>query len=1144
MLTRARVLFDFVSTLLRIACGLLLFVVQHKWIRFWPPSVRPVVSVKQGKVRGVTSTLPNGGQFHYFKGIPYAEPPVGKLRFRPPVALERFRKPVVDCYAERANGVQKDFFSPVVSGVESCLYLNVFTPRLPGEADTTKGVPRLPVMVYIHGGGFMSGSGSSLFYNPEYFIQQDVVIVTINYRLGPLGFLCLPSAGIPGNAGIKDQLLALKWVNENIAQFGGNPDNVTLFGESAGSMSTYLHYLSPNSRKYIHRAICQSGVAVTDSFFQVEPEVKARKLARFFGYTGDTDQGVLETLEKVPAAELAKHQNEAISEAEKLLALIFIFRPVIEQRQTDDSIITQHPRDILKSYDTLRMPLMEGCNDGEGILALRTLGKRWKSFGKTPERFVPVLLGRSPELDRGVVGREIQQFYFGDRPVSERTIDNMRDVMSDNTFITNSVTSAEWLAKFQPNAPHFHYRFTYDGQFSLLKRIFMLSNVRGACHGDDTLYMFKYVILNPNKIGVVSCFAKYGDPTRDVPSDLVPVRWEPVRKIARDSDDFQLDCLEINTVPRMIGTMVEWNNLWQYVLAVVRLGRGVIAFLLYHLHVRLRPPRDCPVVTVRQGHLRGISARLPNGARYYYFKGVPYAESPVGKLRFKAPIPLERFRKPVLNCYAERSDFIQLDFFSGFVFGSESGLYLNVYTPHLPADGEETPSKANGLPVMVFLHGGGFVCGSGSSLFYNPEYFLQREVLVVTINYRLGPFGFLYLPEAGIEGNAGLKDQLMALRWINQNITCFGGDPTNVTLFGESAGSFSAYLHMLSPNSRKYFHRVICQSGVVCSSSFMQANPLEMAFNLARHFGYSGTSQQGALETLQQVPAKLLATHQRKALGKGAEKKADLVFIFLPVVEQALTEHSIIHQAPEVLLKSYDTLRMPLLEGCNDAEGILGLYILRSKTHAEDIRHLPGRLTAKLFRHLTPTERTEVTNRIRQFYFSDEPPSAWSTDQIKHLFTDVIFMMDSAINAEWLAKYQPNLRHYHYRFTYDGRFSLLKRLFSSATVTGACHGDDLMYMFNPMFLPNFTPSSDECRVRDNFVALWTSFAKHGDPSVDSRDVVDVQWHPVGKIPRDGSKNFQLDCLEINVQPKMLIDPCRERAYFWRKLLETHQTSHC
>ncbi|XP_050074230.1 esterase B1-like [Anopheles maculipalpis] len=589
--------------------------------------------------------------------------------------------------------------------------------------------------------------------------------------------------------------------------------------------------------------------------------------------------------------------------------------------------------------------------------------------------------------------------------------------------------------------------------------------------------------------------------------------------------------------------MVDWDNVWQFVLAVVRLGRGVILFVVHHLNVRLFPPRDCPLVTVRQGQLLGVKAQLPNGARYYHFKGVPYAEAPVGKLRFKAPVPLERFRRPVLKCYVERSDYIQLDFFSGFVFGSESGLYLNVYTPQLPADREANARETKGLPVMVFLHGGGFACGSGSSLFYNPEYFLQRGVLVVTVNYRLGPFGFLYLPEAGVEGNAGLKDQLLALRWINENIASFGGDQSNVTLFGESAGSFSAYLHMLSPNSRKYFHRVICQSGVVCSSSFMQAKPLEMAFNLARHFGYSGTSQQGALETLQRVPAKKLAAKQQKALGHLAEKQADLVFIFLPVIEQTLTDTSIITQTPEELLKSYDTLRMPLLEGCNDSEGILGLYIIRRKTRQEDMHHIPARMTARLFHHLTPTERTEVTNKVFKFYFADEPPATWPTDQLKHLLTDVIFMKDSAINAEWLAKYQPNLRHYHYRFTYDGRFSLLKRLFLSANVTGACHGDDLLYMFNPKLLPNVSQSSDECRVRDNFIALWTSFAKHGDPSADSRDVVDVQWRPVKKIPRDGSVDFRLDCLEINVKPTMVTDPARERARFWHDLFETHRKGY-
>uniref|UniRef100_A0AAG5D1U9 Carboxylic ester hydrolase n=1 Tax=Anopheles atroparvus TaxID=41427 RepID=A0AAG5D1U9_ANOAO len=583
--------------------------------------------------------------------------------------------------------------------------------------------------------------------------------------------------------------------------------------------------------------------------------------------------------------------------------------------------------------------------------------------------------------------------------------------------------------------------------------------------------------------------------------------------------------------------MVDWDNGWQFLVAVYRLALGCLAFVARHRLVRLWPPRDHPVVTVRQGKLRGAGDRLPNGAPYHYFKGVPYATAPVGALRFHAPVPLDHYRTPIVDCYAERSDCIQLDFFSGLVYGAEGGLYLNIYTPRLPGSAEERPA----LPVMVFLHGGGFACGSGSSLFYNPECFLQRGVLVVTVNYRLGPFGFLCLPEAGVEGNAGLKDQLMALRWIHENIEQFGGDRQCVTLFGESAGSFSAYLHMLSPNSRRYIHRVICQSGVVCTSSFMQANAVEMAFNLARHFGYTGHSQKGALETLQNVPAKLLAKHQRKALGQAAERQSDLVFIFLPVIEQTPTEDSIITEAPETILKSYDTLRLPLLEGCNDAEGILGLYIMQRKS-AENLHLLPERLVAKIFRHLAPPDRQEVVAAIRKFYFGDALSADWSSDQLKHLLSDVIFMTDSAVSAEWLAKYQPNLPHYHYQFTYDGRFSLLKRLFLNATVRGACHGDDLFYMFNPKFLPKLPPTSDEHRVREIVVALWTSFARHGDPSVDSQSTVNVKWKPIRKISPD-AQEFATECLEINVRPAMVDDPCRDRSAFWRSLFQRYSKGY-
>ncbi|ETN60643.1 carboxylesterase [Anopheles darlingi] len=572
-------------------------------------------------------------------------------------------------------------------------------------------------------------------------------------------------------------------------------------------------------------------------------------------------------------------------------------------------------------------------------------------------------------------------------------------------------------------------------------------------------------------------------------------------------------------------------NVWQYLVVLSRLVVATIIFFVQHRLLRFWPPRERPLVTVRQGKVRGISSTLPNGKPYHYFKGIPYAKAPVGELRFRAPVPLDRFRVPIVDCCVERADYVQLDFFSGFVFGSESALYLNVYTPV-----QQLPVRPNGsgLPVMVFLHGGGFACGTGSSFFYAPDSFLQKDVIVVTVYYRLGPLGFLYLPEAGIEGNAGLKDQLMALRWVNENIAQFGGDPQCVTLFGESAGSFSSYLHMLSPNSRKYFHRVICQSGVVCSSSFMQTDGVKMAFNLARYFGYKGSSQKGALDTLLNIPAVQLAKHQRKVLDTAA-KHNDLVFVFLPVVEQTLTNDSIITQQPEQILKTYDTLQIPLLEGCNDGEGILGLFIIRNQL--DGIAQLPNRLASKMFRALPKDEISRISERIKRFYFGDQPADRWDREQLKHLLSDMIFMTDSWLNAEWVARYQPHLRHYHYRFTYDGRFSILKRFYRNASTPGACHGDELMYMFCPRALPKLPPSSEEHRVRENIIALWTSFAKHGDPSVESRDIVDVRWEPVPKIDREATE-FRLNCLEINVHPTMVSDPCVERMNFWRSLCET------
>lgn len=149
--------------------------------------------------------------------------------------------------------------------------------------------------------------------------------------------------------------------------------------------------------------------------------------------------------------------------------------------------------------------------------------------------------------------------------------------------------------------------------------------------------------------------------------------------------------------------------------------------------------------------------------------------------------------------------------------GSEDCLYLNVYTPYeLPSSDvhKSNDEKSNKLlPVMIFFHGGGWECGSGISKFYGPDYMMDHDIIYIGANFRLGPLGFLSTGQDDCPGNNGLKDQTLTLKWIQENIVHFGGDPNRVTVFGESAGGASGTYHMMSPLSRGLFHGVISQSG-------------------------------------------------------------------------------------------------------------------------------------------------------------------------------------------------------------------------------------------------------------------------------------------------------------------------------------------
>ncbi|XP_054166210.1 cholinesterase 1-like [Oppia nitens] len=215
-----------------------------------------MIKVENGRINGRTQSY-NGTEVEVYLGIPYAKPPVGELRFRRPVPATKWSQPL-DAYqwpAPCQQGPVGLMFMHNKNVSEDCLYLNVFNSK-----SSVNNSRKLAVMVWIHGGGFVIGSSGERVYNPLLLAKQgDVIVVTINYRLGMLGMLNGGTDEAPGNMFVWDQIQALEWIQKNIDKFGGDPNRVTIFGESAGSVSVSALILSPKSRNLFQNAIMMSG---------------------------------------------------------------------------------------------------------------------------------------------------------------------------------------------------------------------------------------------------------------------------------------------------------------------------------------------------------------------------------------------------------------------------------------------------------------------------------------------------------------------------------------------------------------------------------------------------------------------------------------------------------------------------------------------------------------------------------------------------------------------------------------------------------------------------------------------------------------------------------------------------------------------
>ena len=339
------------------------------------------VTTEQGKVSGKTI---NSEKVNAFLGLPYAAPPVGALRWKAPEAPAAW-KGVRDATHYGSRCVQTQIFDDMVfqdSGPsEDCLYLNVFTP-----ADK-KG--KLPVMFWIHGGGYTGGSASEPRHNGDFLSLKGVVLVTINYRLGVFGFLATSELakegnGAAGNYGLMDMVAALKWVRANIAQFGGDPGNVTIFGESAGSFAVSTLMASPIAKGLFHRAIGESGGA----------------------FRGLSSIGTLDSTEKrndewVDAAgahtlaELRTMPTQSVLDASKKPGAPR-FSPVVDGR-----VLPEPVPEVFSQGKQAHVPLLAGWNRDENPwLSPGMTVQRWKtfataSFGERAEEFLKLYPGET-----------------------------------------------------------------------------------------------------------------------------------------------------------------------------------------------------------------------------------------------------------------------------------------------------------------------------------------------------------------------------------------------------------------------------------------------------------------------------------------------------------------------------------------------------------------------------------------------------------------------------------------------------------------------------------------------------------------------------------------------------------------------------
>ncbi|XP_059192031.1 carboxylesterase 3 isoform X2 [Centropristis striata] len=446
-----------------------------------PGSTDPVVSLKNGRIRGEYVTVKGTERrVKQYLGIPFARAPVGPLRLAAPQDAEPWegerdgtRQPPM-CIQDPQLVVEVSKTMSITytpSGLsEDCLYLNVYTP-----AEAKKG-DKLAVMVWIHGGGLSMGAASQ-YDGSSLAAYENIVMVIIQYRLGILGFLSTGDEHAQGNWGLLDQLAALKWVQENIEDFGGDPQTVTVAGESAGGISASILTLSAQSKGLFQRAIFQSGVATTGNYTTSHPLGHAKIVANITG----CDRGSTEQLVQCMRE---KSQDELVDATKKMT--IFLTAVV------DGVFLTDTAEELLIRKEVLKVPVMMGITNHEfgWILPQNFVPPGWEN-GMTRESVLPVMNLFNP-AGASSVNTLLLDEYMKDAKTPEDIRDRFTEIMGDLIMTLPVVKVAGYHT--DAGAPVYMYEFAHRAELHQHTRPSFVK----ADHADDVGFMFGGCFWNGN----------------------------------------------------------------------------------------------------------------------------------------------------------------------------------------------------------------------------------------------------------------------------------------------------------------------------------------------------------------------------------------------------------------------------------------------------------------------------------------------------------------------------------------------------------------------------------------------------------------------------------------------------------------------